>query len=326
MDVPYDRLFHVLAILCPGQGSQSPGFLTPWMEMPGVEARVEQLSAEAGLDLKLHGTRSDAMTIRDTAIAQPLIVAAGLALAPLLVGEEDGSTSLGEVADMVAGHSVGELTAAAVAGVFSPAQAMRLVQVRGQAMAAAAALRETSMSAVLGGRPEEVTALLDTLGLTPANINGAGQVVAAGTREQLAELAANPPARAKVIPLDVAGAFHTEWMRPAAAALEAAAADLVVADARVPVLSNNAGQPVQDGSEVLRLIVGQVTRPVRWDKVMETLLAAGVTGVVELTPAGALAGLAKRAMKGVECVAVKSPEDLEAARALIARHRTKVVA
>ncbi|WP_162872839.1 ACP S-malonyltransferase [Austwickia chelonae] len=317
----------MLAIVCPGQGSQSPGFLTPWLEMPGVAARLDRLSSEAGLDLRLHGTVSDAATIRDTAVAQPLIVAAGLLIAPLLVDQgQESFSALFEVADVVAGHSVGELTAAAVAGVLSSAQAMHLVRTRGRAMAAAAVLRKTSMSAVLGGAPEEVSAALGRCELTPANINGAGQVVAAGTAEQLAELAGQPPARSRVIPLDVAGAFHTEWMRPALTALEEAAAAITPQNARLTFLSNRAGQPVRDGAEILDLIVGQVVRPVRWDKVMENLLAAGVTGLVELAPAGTLTGLAKRAMKGVECVAVKSPEDLDDARALIARHRAKAMA
>ncbi|SEW06973.1 [acyl-carrier-protein] S-malonyltransferase [Austwickia chelonae] len=317
----------MLAIVCPGQGSQSPGFLTPWLEIPGVAARLDRLSSEAGLDLRLHGTVSDADTIRDTAVAQPLIVAAGLLIAPMLVGEDMGSSSaLPEVTDLVAGHSVGELTAAAIAGVFSSAQAMRLVRARGQAMAAAAARRKTSMSAVLGGDPEEVSTVLGRFGLAPANVNGAGQVVAAGTVEQLAGLAEHPPARSRVVPLDVAGAFHTEWMEPASAVLARAAADITPDDARITYVSNQAGQSLRDGVKILDLVVGQVVRPVRWDKVMESMLAAGVTGLVELAPAGTLTGLAKRAMRGVECVAVKTPGDLDGARALIARHQTKAMA
>jgi [acyl-carrier-protein] S-malonyltransferase len=308
----------VLAIVCPGQGSQIPGFLTPWLEDPDTAERLARYAAATGIDLVAHGTTSDADTIRDTAVAQPLIVAAGLlglrALAPA------GGVPPGTGA--VAGHSVGELTAAAAAGVLTEEQALVLVRERGTAMAAASAITPTGMSAVLGGDPEEVAAALEQNGLTPANMNGAGQVVAAGTLEQLAGLAAGPPARARVIPLQVAGAFHTVHMAPAVDVLGAHAAALTPAAPAVTLLSNADGAAVADGADALRRLVAQVGNPVRWDLCMETLASLGVSGIIELPPAGTLAGLAKRALKGVEIVALKTPDDLDAARALVAAHGT----
>jgi [acyl-carrier-protein] S-malonyltransferase len=305
----------VLAIVCPGQGAQTPGFLTPWLELPGLRARAATLSAAADVDLVAHGTTSDAETIRDTAVAQPLIVGAGLlALEALYAGRaETVPTSAGAVA----GHSVGEITAAAAVGVLEPQDAMRLVSLRGRAMAEASAITPTGMSAVLGGDPDEVQAVLQRHGLTPANMNGGGQVVAAGTMEQLAALAADPPAKARVIPLQVAGAFHTTHMGPAVDALREAAARMTPSDAGTVLLSNADGAPVTAGREVLDRLVTQVSNPVRWDACMEAMTALGVTHLIELAPAGTLVGLAKRGMKGVRSVALKTPDDLDAAHALI---------
>jgi [acyl-carrier-protein] S-malonyltransferase len=305
----------VLAILCPGQGSQTPGFLAPWLELPGLRARAASLSAAADVDLVRHGTVSDAETIRDTAVAQPLIVGAGLlALEALYAGRPD---TVATTAGVVAGHSVGEITAAAAVGVLRPEDAMTLVAVRGRAMAAASAVTPTGMSAVLGGDPDDVAAALSRHGLTPANRNGAGQVVAAGTLEELAALAADPPAKARVVPLQVAGAFHTRHMAPAVEAMRAAASAVSAADPVTGLLSNADGAQVTTGSEVLDRLVTQVSNPVRWDLCMETMSALGVTHLLELAPAGTLTGLAKRAMKGVPSVALKTPDDLEAARALL---------
>jgi [acyl-carrier-protein] S-malonyltransferase len=265
-----------------------------------------------------HGTTSDADTIRDTAVAQPLIVAAGLlALGALF---DDGSTSFAAATRVTAGHSVGEITAAAASGVLSLEDALGLVSVRGRAMAEASAVTPTGMSAVLGGDPDDVLQGLVRHGLTPANVNGVGQVVAAGTLEQLAALAAEPPARARVIPLQVAGAFHTEHMRPAVDAMRQAAAGLEARDSQVTLLSNADGQPVDTGAEIVAGLVSQVSNPVRWDLCMETMTSLGVTGLVELAPAGTLVGLAKHAMKGVELVALKTPDDLAAAGDLVKRH------
>jgi [acyl-carrier-protein] S-malonyltransferase len=317
----------VLAVVAPGQGSQTPGFLSPWLDVPGVTSRLERLSEAAGLDLVRHGTESDADTIRDTAVAQPLIVAAALATFPTLFADADGTdadafaVAAPDAVDALAGHSVGEIAAAALAGVLTPEAAMALVAERGRAMAEAAAAVATGMSAVLGGDPAEVSAALDRHGLSAANLNGAGQVVAAGSMEALAALAADPPARARVMPLTVAGAFHTPYMAPAIEALTRAAGAVRTADPTVRLLSNADGAEVRSGQETLDRIVAQVGRPVRWDLCMGTLQDLGVTGLVELPPAGALAGLAKRGLPGVEIVAVKTPADLEAARELVERHR-----
>ena len=306
----------MLAIVCPGQGAQTPGFLAPWLELPGLRARAATLSAAADVDLMRHGTTSDAETIRDTAVAQPLIVGAGLlALEALYAGRpQTVATSAG----VVAGHSVGEITAAAGVGVLSPQDAMTLVSVRGRAMADASAVTATGMSAVLGGDPEEVAVALQRHGLTPANMNGAGQVVAAGTLDQLAALAADPPAKARVIPLQVAGAFHTTHMGPAVEAMRTAAAQVTASDPTTVLLSNGDGAQVATGQDALNRLVTQVSNPVRWDLCMATMTELGVTHLIELAPAGTLVGLAKRAMKGVQSVALKTPDDLDAARALLA--------
>ncbi|MGO4604218.1 ACP S-malonyltransferase [Terrabacter sp. 2YAF2] len=307
----------MLAIVCPGQGSQTPGFLTPWLELDGVREQLTALGQAAGHDLVAHGTESDADTIKDTAVAQPLIVAAGLVTASALFPTR---SDLAGTRAVLAGHSVGELTATALAGVLTDEQAISLVATRGRAMAQASAVTPTGMAAVLGGDPDEVLAALEAQGLTPANVNGAGQIVAAGTLEQVEALRAAPPAKARVIPLQVAGAFHTQHMSPAVEALAAAAREVTPAAPALRLLSNADGATVADGPDALDRLVRQVSNPVRWDRCMETMLALGVTGLVELAPAGTLVGLAKRAMPGVETLAVKTPDDLEAARTLIAAH------
>ncbi len=308
----------VLVIVCPGQGSQTPGFLAPWLELPGVREHAQRLSEAAEVDLIAHGTTSDADTIKDTAVAQPLIVGAGLlALRPL----HAGATPLAG-AGAAAGHSVGEITAAAAAGVLPEGDAVVFVRERGRGMAAASAVTPTGMSAVVGGDAQEVADAIQRHGLTAANMNSAGQVVAAGTLEQLAALAADAPARARVIALPVAGAFHTLHMQPAVAALQALADSLSPVDPTLPLVSNADGRPVTDGTEVLRRLVAQVSSPVRWDLCMQTFADLGVTGLIELPPAGTLAGLAKRALPGVELLALKTPDDLDAARRMVAEHGT----
>ncbi|MFF2604775.1 ACP S-malonyltransferase [Arthrobacter koreensis] len=305
----------MLAIVCPGQGSQTPGFLAPWLELPGVREHLEALSDAAGLDLVAHGTVSDEETIKDTAVAQPLIVAAGLVAARQLL-----DTGALTAATVVAGHSVGEITASAVAGALTEDDAVTFVRERANAMARAAAAAPTGMSAVLGGDPDDVAQVLAGLGLTAANANGGGQVVAAGTLEQLAELTANPPAKARVIPLKVAGAFHTSHMEPALSVLEALRPSLSPAEPLPTLLSNFNGAAVVSGEANLDSLIAQVSRPVRWDACMETMTGMGVTGILELPPAGTLTGLAKRGMRGVPSLALKSPEDLAAARAFVAEH------
>jgi [acyl-carrier-protein] S-malonyltransferase len=305
----------VLAIVCPGQGSQTPGFLAPWLELPGARDHLTRLGEAAQLDLVEHGTTSDADTIKDTAVAQPLIVGAGLVSLRALLGDRSP-----DVVDVWAGHSVGEITAAAAATVLPEDAAMAFVRERGRGMAAASAVNPTGMSAVLGGDQDEVLATIERQGLTPANVNGGGQIVAAGTLEQLAALAADPPAKARIIPLQVAGAFHTSHMAPAVEALSQLAATMTPADPQGKLLSNADGQVVTSGSDVLKRLVGQVSNPVRWDLCMQTMLDLGVTALVEVSPAGTLVGLAKRAMKGVPAVALKTPDDLDAARDLIRQH------
>jgi [acyl-carrier-protein] S-malonyltransferase len=309
------RVVSVLAVLSPGQGSQKPGFLSGWLELPGAEARLTSWSARAGVDLIHLGTVADADEIKDTARTQPLLVAAALLAA--------GQLPLDDVA-LVAGHSVGELGAAALAGVLSADTAITLAGVRGREMAAACALEQTGMSAVLGGDTDEVLAAIKSHGLFPANRNGAGQIVAAGALDGLAKFAAEPPARARVIALKVAGAFHTPYMAPAEQALATFAADLTVADPVRTVLSNLDGSAVTGGSELVQRLVRQVTAPVRWDLVMGNLRDLGVTGIIELPPAGTLAGLVKRELKGEhapEIVTLNTPDDLDAARDLITRHQ-----
>ncbi|MEU1041721.1 ACP S-malonyltransferase [Streptomyces sp. NPDC005551] len=302
----------MLVLVAPGQGAQTPGFLTPWLDLPGAADRIAAWSDAIGLDLAHYGTKADADEIRDTAVAQPLLVAAGLLSA----------SALGDVAPgAVAGHSVGEITAAAVAGVFAETEALRLVRKRGLAMAEAAAVTRTGMSALLGGDPETTVPHLEKLGLTPANMNGAGQIVAAGTLEQLAALEADKPEGVrKVIALKVAGAFHTHHMAPAVDVLAKAAADLTPADPKVTYVSNKDGRSVATGDEVVARLVGQVANPVRWDLCMETFKEFGATALVELCPGGTLTGLAKRALPGVRTLALKTPDDLDAARELIAEH------
>ena len=303
----------MLAIVCPGQGSQTPGFLAPWLELPSVAGQLASLSDIAGIDLIAHGTTSDEETIKDTAVAQPLIVAAGLVAAASLFDVELNSLPV-----ILAGHSVGEITAAALAGVLTEQEAMTFVRERANSMAAAAAVTPTGMSAVVGGDPAEVLAAIEAAGAAPANVNGAGQTVAAGTFEQLKALADNPPAKALVIPLKVAGAFHTSHMSPAVDALKALEPTLNPVAPKVPLLSNYDGGEVTDGGAAVASLIAQVSRPVRWDLCMETMVKRGVTGVIELAPAGTLAGLAKRGMPGVKTVAVKTPDDLSAALALFA--------
>jgi [acyl-carrier-protein] S-malonyltransferase len=307
----------VLVIVAPGQGAQTPGFLAPWLEDPTFAVRMEWLSAVAGLDLAHYGTEADAETIRDTKIAQPLLVGTGLVAAlELFPHPADAFDLIGAVA----GHSVGELTAAAGARTITAEQALVLVRERGNAMAAASAVTPTGMTAVLGGDREEVLASLAEHGLTPANDNGPGQIVAAGTLEQLAALAERPPAKVRLMPLSVAGAFHTDHMAPAVAHVSRLALSVSVHDPRIPVISNRDGHVLHEGREVLRRIVGQIASPVRWDLCLETMSDLGVTGILEMPPAGTLTGIAKRALKGVETFALKTPDQLDDARAFIQKH------
>src|SRR5215469_2609056 len=307
----------MLVIAAPGQGAQTPGFLAPWLELPGFASRLGAWSELAGCDLIRCGTTADADEIRDTAVAQPLLVAAAIAAIDQVV---TGAHPVSQQSVGVAGHSVGELAAGALAGVITPEDAMRLVRVRARGMAAAAAAEKTGMTAILGGDEEDVLAAIEAHGLTPANINGAGQIVAAGTMTLLEAFAADPPAGARLRPLSVAGAFHTHHMAPAVAALAAEAANLQAQDPVRPLLSNRDGAVVKSGPDWLDRIINQVSAPVRWDLCMQTMESLGVTALIELPPAGTLTGLAKRTLRGVRLVALKTPDDLDAAHDLLAEH------
>jgi [acyl-carrier-protein] S-malonyltransferase len=310
----------MLIITAPGQGAQTPGFLAPWLELPGVAERLGAASELIGRDLIRLGTTAGADEITDTAVAQPLLVATGIAVAAMLAGQR------GDIpADAAAGHSVGELTAGVLAGVLGADDAMRLVRVRGEAMAAATAAEPTGMTAVLGGDEETVLAAIAGCGLTPANVNAAGQIVAAGTVAQLEAFAADPPPGARLRPLAVAGAFHTRHMAPAVAALRDATAGLVAKDPAITLLSNADGAAVGSGQEWLERIVAQVAAPVRWDLCMRTMADLGVTAIIELPPAGTLTGLAKRALPGVAVTAIKTPDQLDAVRAMIEEHLSETV-
>ena len=301
----------MLILTAPGQGAQTPGFLSPWLELPGLTEQFGTWSELAGQDLIRLGTTGSAEEITDTAVAQPLLVAAALAVAGLFAAA---------AVDAAAGHSVGELAAGAIAGVMSAEDAIKLTRVRGEAMAAACDSVPTGMTAVLGGDEAVVLAAIADAGLTPANINTTGQIVAGGTLEQLAEFAANPPAGARLRPLRVAGAFHTRHMASAVDALAAAAAGLAVKDPAITLLSNRDGAVVTSGTDWLSRISDQVAQPVRWDLCMATMTGLGVSAFIELLPGGTLTGIAKRAMPEVERLAIKTPDQLDAARALIAAH------
>ncbi|MCV7085658.1 ACP S-malonyltransferase [Mycolicibacter hiberniae] len=299
----------MIALLAPGQGSQTPGMLSPWLEGPGADAAREQLAAWSqisDLDLVALGTTATAEEITDTAVTQPLVVAATLlAYAELTKSRAAGSDVI------VAGHSVGEIAAYAIAGVISADDAVMLAATRGREMAKACALEPTGMAAVLGGDEAEVLTRLEQLDLTPANRNAVGQIVAAGPLTALDKLAEDPPAKARVRKLATAGAFHTQYMAPALEAYAAAAEQVSTSEPTATLLSNRDGQPVTSAAQAMEYLVAQLTRPVRWDLCTETLRAREVTAIVEFPPAGTLAGIAKRELRGTPTHAVKAPADLD---------------
>ena len=301
----------MLAIIAPGQGSQTPGMFNSWIQDPLLKELLVSWSDAIGLDLLHLGTVADAEEIKDTANAQPLIVAASLLGAHALGVKNFAVTS---------GHSVGELAAAALSGAISESEALRIVRARGIEMAKAASASPSGMSALLGGDRTEVLAKISALKLVAANDNGAGQIVAAGDLQALASLNENPPAGARVRALAVAGAFHTEFMQPAVESLRTLATTVTTHPVVIQVISNKDGQVVTDGADVLNRIVNQIANPVRWDLCMETLKSLGVTGVIELPPAGTLVGLLKRAASEIETFALKSADDLDAAREFAGRH------
>jgi [acyl-carrier-protein] S-malonyltransferase len=297
----------VLALLAPGQGSQTPGMLAAWLEQPGAAERLAAWSEISGLDLARLGTTATAEEITDTAVTQPLVVAA-----TLLAHEELTRRGLLAGKDtVVAGHSVGEIAAYAIAGVISADDAVKLAATRGSEMAKACALEPTGMSAVLGGDEAEVLARLEALDLVPANRNAAGQIVAAGALSALDKLAEDPPAKARVRQLATAGAFHTHYMASATDGYATAVEKVTTAEPRTKLLSNADGQPVASAADAITKLVAQLTRPVRWDLCTETMRQDNVTAIVEFPPAGTLAGIAKRELRGVPTHAVKSPADLD---------------
>jgi len=301
----------VLAIIAPGQGSQTPGMLNSWIADPLLKELLISWSDAIGLDLVHLGTVADADQIKDTANAQPLIVATSLL----------GAHALGiKNFTVTSGHSVGELAAAALSGAISEADALTIVRARGIEMAKAAAASPSGMSAVLGGDRAEVLAAIAALNLVAANDNGAGQIVAAGDLQALASLNENPPSGARVRALAVAGAFHTQYMQSAVEPLASLASSMATNPVLIQVISNKDGQVVTDGAEILNRIVNQIANPVRWDLCMETMKSIGITGVIELPPAGTLVGLLKRAASEIETFALKSADDLDSAREFAGRH------
>lgn len=295
----------MISVVAPGQGSQSPGFLGPWLELSAFRESLESFAGISGLDLARLGTVADADEIRDTAIAQPLIVASAIASFEMIREKLQGHV-VG-----FAGHSVGEIAACYASGIFSLEQAASFVTLRGSQMALAAAEVETSMAAVVGGDLATVLEKLNGLGLLPANYNGPGQLVAAGEKSKISQLVDDPPSGSRVIELQVAGAFHTHFMKNAQSALSELAKSLTVQDPADKIWTNSDGSLVASGAEYLELLVNQVVNPVRWDKTMTGMLSEGVRVLIELVPGGTLSGIAKRAMPGVTTLALKSPSDLE---------------
>ncbi len=301
----------MLALLAPGQGSQSPGMLAPWLELPGAAQRLSTWSEISGLDLATLGTTATAEEITDTAVTQPLVVAA-----TLLAHEElTRRGTLSGTQTVIAGHSVGEIAAYAIAGVISADDAVSLAATRGAEMAKACATEPTGMAAVLGGDEAEVLARLEALDLVPANRNAAGQIVAAGALSALDKLVEDPPAKARVRKLATAGAFHTRYMASALDGYAAAAGAVATGEPTSTLLSNADGRPVASAADAMTKLVSQLTRPVRWDLCTETMrqrfAGSDITAIIEFPPAGALAGIAKRELRGVPTHAVKTPADLD---------------
>ena len=297
----------MIALLAPGQGSQTEGMLSPWLELPGARDQMTLWSKASGLDLVRLGTTASTEEITDTAVTQPLVVAT-----TLLAHQELIRRGLLADAELVlAGHSVGEIAAYAIAGVMAADDAVALAATRGAEMAKACAIEPTGMSAVLGGDEAEVLTRLEQLDLFPANRNAPGQIVAAGPLAALEKLAEDPPAKARVRALGVAGAFHTKYMAPALDSYAAAAAAVMTAEPTATLLSNRDGKPVASAAAAMDTLVAQLTQPVRWDLCTETLREHNVTAIVEFPPAGTLTGIAKRELRGVTARAVNSPADLD---------------
>jgi [acyl-carrier-protein] S-malonyltransferase len=303
----------LIALTCPGQGAQTPGFLAPWLELDSFKKEIEKYSEILKMDLLHFGNAADADQIKDTKIAQPLIVAASMASHVVLVEKLTEDTKIAGVA----GHSVGEIAAANIAGVLNTEAALQFVKARGEQMAQAASLEASSMAAIVGGEQEVVLDHLSKFGLFAANYNGKGQIVAAGSSSKIKELVANPPAGTRVVALAVAGAFHTSFMETAKVALASLASSIRTENPKLLIWSNSDGSRVDTGDKFLELLINQVSKPVRWDKTMDSMVTEGVSAVIELLPGGTLTGIAKRAMPSVATLALKAPEDLEKAAAFV---------
>jgi len=305
----------LIALTCPGQGAQTPGFLAPWLEVEFFQAEIKKYSEILQMDLVYLGTDADADQIKDTRVAQPLIVAASMASHEVLKSLVGDAMFAG-----IAGHSVGEIAAANISGILDAEAALKFVKARGEQMAQAASLKESSMAAVVGGDPIAVLDHLSNLGLFAANYNGKGQIVAAGASSKITELVANPPAGTRVVALAVAGAFHTSFMETAKVALASLSSSIKTENPKLLIWSNSDGSKVDSGDRFLELLIEQVSRPVRWDKTMDSMASDGVTAVIELLPGGTLTGIAKRAMPGVATMALKSPEDLQKVADFVGEH------
>lgn len=303
----------MIALTCPGQGSQTPGFLSAWLELPKFQSEIDKYSAVLDMDLTHYGTKADADEIKDTRIAQPLIVAASMASFAVLVD------ALGERSafSAVAGHSVGEITAAYICGILDTESSLKFVKARGEQMAQAAGLAESSMAAVVGGDLELVLGKLAELGLFAANYNGKGQIVAAGSATKIQDLIQSPPAGTRVVGLAVAGAFHTSFMESAKDELTSLVTSLNTSNPDLIIWTNSDGSRIERGDKFLELLINQVSKPVRWDKTMDSMSLAGVTKIIELLPGGTLTSIAKRSMPGVDTLALKNPEDLEKATSFV---------
>ena len=299
----------MIALTCPGQGAQTPGFLAPWLELKSFKTAIEKYSEILEIDLVYFGTQADADQIKDTKIAQPLIVAASMASHAVLMDALGEETKF----DGVAGHSVGEIAAAYIAGVLDAQAALRFVRARGEQMAHAASLEESSMAAVVGGEQDIVLDHLSALGLFAANYNGKGQIVAAGSAPKIQQLIETPPPGTRVVGLAVAGAFHTSFMETAKVELGSLASSIRTENPKLLLWSNSDGAKVDRGDKFLELLINQVSNPVRWDKTMDAMISDGVKAVLELLPGGTLTGIAKRAMPGVSTLAIKTPEDIDKA-------------
>jgi [acyl-carrier-protein] S-malonyltransferase len=298
----------------PGQGSQTSGMYSPWITDQTNNEIVKKYSDLIDLDLFHYGTVASQPEITATNIAQPLLTAlAFMSFNRLNIKSNENI--------IYSGHSVGEFSAACLAGFYSDETAMKLVSVRGKAMAEAAASNSaTGMSAVLGGDKAEIIKHIEQFDLVPANVNSSGQIVASGLLTNLEKLSANPPASTKVRKLDVAGAFHSQFMKSAESELEDEFAQVELTKPTCSFISNKDGQTITESTQLKSRLISQITSPVRWDLCQAKMVELGVTGMLELAPAGVLTGIAKREMPGVELFAIKSPEDIDTAQAFINKH------